>query len=146
MRGLLLLCAALLAREGLRVLVLGQGTPAPAYTLGDVQLEPNAPVFVGAESPVVQHVLESLALRQDVRQYMQERRDSFQLLLPENRIDVLSDDGAWLAELGREMPGVRRQAADITRTLSEVREELDALLARNLVWPPETFLPRSPTT
>jgi hypothetical protein len=137
-----LLCAALLAREGLRVLVLGQGTPAPAYTLGDVQLEPNAPVFVGVESPVVQNVLESLALRQDVRQHMLERHDSFQLLLPENRLDVLSDGDAWLRELGREMPGVRRQAADITRTLSEVRVELDALLGRSLVWPPETFLER----
>lgn len=137
-----LLCAALLGREGLRVLVLGQGTPEPSYTLDDVEVEPYSPVFVGVQSPVVQNVLELLALRQDVRQRMLERQDSFQLLLPQNRINVFSDTDAWLAELGREIPGVRHQAADITRTLAEVQGELDVLFSRGLVWPPETFLER----
>ena len=57
-----LLCAALLGREGLRVLVLGQGTPEPSYSLDDVEVEPYSPVFVGVQSPVVQNVLELLAL------------------------------------------------------------------------------------
>ena len=137
-----LLCAALLAREGLRVLVLGQGTPEPSYALDDVEVEPYSPVLLGVQSPVVQNVLELLALRQDVRQRMLERRDSFQLLLPENRINVFSNTDAWLAELGREIPGVRHQAADITRTLAEVQAELDVLFSRGLVWPPETFFER----
>lgn len=137
-----LLCAALLARDGLRVLVLGQGAPAPSYTLANVEVEPYGLVVAGVQSPVVQQTLEELALRQDVRQRMLDRENAFQLLLPEHRINVHPDADKWLNELGRELPNVRRQAADVTRTLAEVRGELDAMLRRGLVWPPETFLER----
>lgn len=112
-----LLCAALLAREGLRVLVLGQGVPNPSYTLGDVEVEPHGLTIAGAQSPIVQNTLDELALRQDVRQRM-DRANVFQLLLPEHRINVHPKAERWLVELARELPTVRRQAADITRTLA----------------------------
>lgn len=137
-----LLCAALLAREGLRVLVLGQGVPEPSYRLAGVEIEPYGLTMAGAQSPIVQSTLEDLALKQDVRQRMADRTKVFQLLLPEHRLDVHLEADKWLAELGREFPGVRRQATDITRTLAEVRSELDTVVARELVWPPETFLER----
>lgn len=137
-----LLCAALLAREGLRVLVLGQGAPDPSYTLGDVEVEPYGLTITGAQSPIVQNTLDELALKQDVRQRIVDRANVFQLLLPRHRMNVHPEADKWLAELARELPRVRRQAADITRTLTEVRGELDAVIARGLVWPPETFLER----
>ncbi len=137
-----LLCAGLLAREGLRVLVLGQGAPDPSYTLADVELEPNGLTITGAQSPIVQSTLDALALRQDVRQRMVDRSSAFQLLLPDHRINMYVETDKWLAELDRELPDVRRQAADITRTLGEVRAELDAVVGRGLTWPPETFLER----
>jgi len=137
-----LLCAALLARDGLRVLVLGQGVPNPSYTIADVQVERYGLTITGAHSPIVQNTLDELALRQDVRQRMVDRSDVFQLLLPEHRINVYRAADRWLAELARELPNVRHQAADITRTLGEVRSELDAMVGRGLVWPPETFLER----
>ena len=137
-----LLCAALLAREGLRVLVLGQGAPAPFYTLGDVEVESHGLTITGVQSPIVQNTLDELALRQDVRQRLVDRSSVFQLLLPDHRLNVYPDADKWLAELARELPGVGRQAADITRTLSEVGDELDAVVGRELVWPPETFIER----
>jgi hypothetical protein len=137
-----LVCAALLAREGLRVLVLGQGAPDPSYTVADVDVEPNVLVVTGAQSPIVQNTLDELALRQDVRQRMLDRSHVLQLLLPEQRINVHAETDRWLAELARELPTVRRQAADVTRTLGEVRGELDGVMSRRLVWPPETFLER----
>jgi hypothetical protein len=137
-----LLCAGLLAREGLRVLVLGQGVPDPSYTLANVEVEPNGLMITGVQSPVVQNTLDALALRQDVRQRMMERTNAFQLLLPEHRINVHPETDKWLAELHRELPNVRRQAADITRTLGEIRAELDTVVGRGLTWPPETFLER----
>lgn len=137
-----LLCAALLSREGLRVLVLGQGSPDPSYTVDDVEVEPYGMTLSGAQSPIVQSTLELLALRQDLRQRTVDQSNVFQLLLPENRINVYPETERWLAELGRELPDVRRQAADITRTLGEVRAELDMVVGRDLVWPPETFLER----
>jgi len=137
-----LLCAALLAREGLRVLVLGQGAPEPAYELAGVEVEPEPLTITGAQSPIVQNTLGELALQQDLRQRIVDRSDVFQLLLPEHRINVHTEADKWLGELMRELPNVRRQAADITRTLGEVRLELDAMIARRLTWPPETFVER----
>lgn len=137
-----LLCAGLLAREGLRVLVLGQGVPDPSYTLAGVEVEPYGLTVVGVQSPCVQATLEQLALKQEVRQRVADRAEAFQLLLPRHRISVHPDINKWLAELSRELPDVRRQAADITRTLGEVRAELDMVVGRELVWPPESFLER----
>jgi hypothetical protein len=137
-----LLCAALLARKGLRVLVLGQGAPNPSYTVAGVDVEPHPLLVTGAHSPIVENTLEDLALRQDVRQRMVDRSNALQLLLPEQRIDVHAETERWLAELARELPAVRRQAADVTRTLGEVGGELDRVMRRGLVWPPETFLER----
>jgi phytoene dehydrogenase-like protein len=137
-----LLCAALLAREGLRVLVLGQGVSEPSYSLDGVEVEPFGLVLTGTQSPIVQGTLEALALKQDVRQRMAPRHEVFQLLLPQHRINVYPETEKWLAELSRELPTVRRQAADITRTLGEVRAELDVVVARGLTWPPETFFER----
>ncbi len=137
-----LLCAALLAREGLRVLVLGQGAPAPSYTVAGVTLEPLGLLVTGAQSPIVQDTLDALALKQDLRQRMVDRSHPLQLLLPEHRINVYPDVDQWLAELDREFPNLGRQAADVTRTLGEVRGELDGVVGRGLVWPPEAFLER----
>ncbi|MBW1754903.1 MAG: hypothetical protein JRD92_01240 [Deltaproteobacteria bacterium] len=137
-----LVCAALLAREGLRVLVLGQGVPEPSYTLGGVDVESHGLTITGAQSPIVQNTLDELALRQDVRQRLVDRSSVFQLLLPEHRVSVYPEADKWLAELARELPSLGRQAADVTRTLGEVRSELDAVVGRGMVWPPETFLER----
>jgi len=136
-----LVCAALLARRGLRVLVLGQGVLSPSYTLGEVEVERRGLIITGTRSPAVQSLFDELAIKQDIRQRMPDRTRPFQLLLPDRRIDLYDDD-RWIGELAREAPEVQRQAMDITRTLGEVREELDVLVRRNLTWPPETFLER----
>jgi phytoene dehydrogenase-like protein len=73
---------------------------------------------------------------------MMDRSNVFQLLLPQHRINVHPSAQKWLAELARELPDVSGQAADVTRTLEEVRAELDAVVSRGLIWPPETFLER----
>lgn len=137
-----LLCAALLAREGLRVLVLGQDVPEPSYTLSGVEVESYPMVITGAQSPAVANTLDQLALRQDLRQRIVDRSSVLQLLSPEHRIDVHLENDKWIAELAREFPDVRGQAVDITRTLREVRAEIDAMVNRRLTWPPETFIER----
>lgn len=137
-----LVCSALLARRGLRVLVLGQGALSPSYELGGVEVERRGISLTGSLSPAVQGVLDELAIKQDVRQRIPERKSPFQLLLSSHRINLYDDDSRWSHELAREVPEVQRQAIDITRTLGEVRDELDAFVARGLTWPPETFVER----
>lgn len=135
-----LLCAAQLARRGLRVLVLGQGIPGASYEVEGVELDRESRPFVGLSSPIVTRTLEELALKQIVRQQSSLPDRPLQLLLPEHRIDVGPDTRRWSAELAREVPDVRRRAEDVSRTLAEVRAELDTLTEQGLVWPPETFL------
>ncbi len=99
-------------------------------------------VITGAQSPAVANTLDQLALRQDLRQRIVDRSSVLQLLSPEHRIDVHLENDKWIAELAREFPDVRGQAVDITRTLREVRAEIDAMVNRRLTWPPETFIER----
>jgi hypothetical protein len=136
-----LIAAALLGREGLRVLVLGQDS-TDVYSIGGVPIDAYPLPLLGARSPVVEETLESLALRQDLRQRIGERHRAFQLLLPEHRVDVVPDESRWASEVEREMPRIGLQAADISRTLRDVDAELDELFGRALSWPPETFLER----
>ena len=137
-----LTCAALLAGRGLRVLVLGQGTLAPSYTVDGVDVGRLESTFAGLQSPWVQGVLEELALNQDVRQHMPHRENPFQLLLPRRRLDLWKDAQRWAQELSREAPEVASQAADVSRTLREIEKELDALAGSSLAWPPESFAER----
>lgn len=137
-----LLCGALLGREGLRVLVLGQGVTPPSYMIDGVQVETYPLPLTGIQSTLVQSTLELLALQQDVRQRMIPGPAGLQLLLPRHRLRLFSDPERWAAEIEREAPDVTRQAADIARTLGEVDQELDSMLGRHLGWPPETFLER----
>lgn len=135
-----LLCAAQLARRGLRVLVLGQGVPEASYELDGVELDRQSRPFVGLSSPAVSQALEELALKQVLRQRSWLPERPLQLLLPSQRIDVSPDSSTWSGELAREVPEVRRRAEDVSRTLAEVRAELDALCGQGLIWPPETFV------
>jgi len=136
-----LLAAALLGREGLRVLVLGQDA-SDCYSIDGVDIDTYPLPLLGSRSPIVEQTLEALALRQDLRQRIGERLRPFQLVLPDHRIDVYPDEGRWESEIAREMPHIGLQAADISRTLADVDAELDVLVGRDLAWPPETFLER----
>ena len=137
-----LLTAALLSGRGLRVLVLGQGVPQPTYRVGTTIVPRDAFPILGVQSASVQRVVEELTLKQDFRQHLSRAPGPFQLVLREHRIDLHHNASDLEAELAREMLDVRQQAMDIQRSLAEVRDELDAFVARDLQWPPETFLER----
>lgn len=123
-------------------MVIGQEVSPPSYSIDDVDVEPYGLSLTGAQSPIVQSTLEALALRQDVRQRLSDPHGILQLVLPDGRLNVYSDTDDWSREIARELPRLTHQAQDITRTLLEVRAELDAVVAKRLIWPPETFVER----
>lgn len=137
-----LLCGALLAKRGLRVLVLGQGEPDPDYLVDDYSLSRYPFPVAGASSSWVERIIEGLGLRQAVRQRLLPREPSFQAVVSNQRFDVFADEARFQREVVREYPDVRRQAEDLRRTLRQVNLELDGLLKRPLAWPPETFVER----
>lgn len=137
-----LLNAALLARRGFRVLVLGQGDLPPTYAAGDHVLPRSHQAVVGVSSPAVRRVLAELALNQGFRRRAVGLDPSFQVALPGHRLDRPSDEAEFGREIGREFPEVKRAVDDFERVSALVRGELDELVERDLMWPPETFWER----
>ncbi len=135
-------CAALLARRGFRVLLLGQDTRPASYTLGPWTL-PRAPFSLLAEgSPIAKRIWSDLGLTQNLRRVSTPLVPSFQVAIPRQRLSVTPDDSAWEREIEREFPRVKRPAAEFHAHAKRLSQALDDVLAKDLTWPPETFFER----
>jgi hypothetical protein len=129
---------AILAHRGFRVLVAGS-TVEEKYSIGPYVL-PRAPLaFIGTESPALKRLLGELNLVQLFRRRLEQNRPSFQLLLPEHRIDV-GDDLA--RELGRELPDAQNGVDAVAARMAEVSSAIEAILAQDLILPPDGFWDR----
>ena len=133
-----LVTAALLARRGRRVLCAGFAVDE-RYTLGPWVL-PSSPVgFVGLDTPAWRRVLEELQLGAALRRRLELHRPSWQLCLPDARLDV----GDELAgELAREAPGEQPMIEATMARLGLVSSELDTILGQDPTIPPVGFWDR----
>ena len=137
-----LIAAALLAKRGFRVLVLGQGELPANYEI-DGRSWPRSPhTFLGAHSPLARRVFSELAMGQVFRRRARSMDPSFQLVAPGLRFDATTDDGAMRRELEREMAEVLRVVDDFHDLSHRTMSDLDRILVRDLAWPPETFFER----
>lgn len=137
-----LVCAALLAKSGFRVLVFGQDDVGPTYSAAGLTL-PRGPFdFLPAQTPVVRRTMTELALFQQVRRRLTTRAVPMQVCLPRQRFDVATDPAALEREIEREFPEVKRPIEDIHRAVQQASDALDRMTERDLVWPPERFLER----
>jgi len=137
-----LIAGGLLAKRGFRVLVVAQGQPLPSYEIGGITV-PRAPfTLTGAESPAVTRVFSELALKPLLRRRIQPLYPAFQAMLPRHRIDFSPDLERVAREIEREFPAVRRTADDFMRASGRAWENIDRLVARDLMWPPSSFLER----
>lgn len=136
------LCAALVAKRGFRVLVLGQGALPPTYSIGGFTF-PRAPhTFLSAHSSIARRVLAELAMGQLFRRRACQMDPSFQLAMPEHRVDAVNDPVLLDRELAREFPSVRRAGVDLHKLVERVGSELEEVLGRDFIWPPSSFLER----
>ena len=137
-----LLAGALLAKRGLRVLLVGQGQPWPSYQARGVTL-PRGPFALTAyDSPASERVFSEIALRPLLQRRVTPLTPAFQSLLPGHRFDVQREASLLGRELEREFPEARRFADDLLRALDEADRRLGRVLARDLMWPPEGFFER----
>jgi hypothetical protein len=137
-----MLAGALLAKRGFRVLLLGQDDVGPVYTAADRVL-PRAPyTFLGVHSPVARRIFQELALHQLFRRRAASMDPAFQVALPRHRLDLPLDDVDLEREIEREFPEVKRPIDDFHKSILRTAGELDRILDRDLVWPPESFLER----
>lgn len=137
-----LVCGALLAKRGFRVLLLRQDDPPSTYTVGGLVLPRNPSSFLAAHSPVVRRIFAELALHQLFRRRARAVDPAFQAALPHHRFDLRRADDAFSAEIAREFPEIQRPVEDFHRNVVRNSNELDRILDRKLVWPPEGFFER----
>ncbi len=134
--------AALLAKRGLRVLVLTHDELPATYEIAERSL-PRAPFnFLPAASPIAQKTLSELALSTTFRRHASAHDPAFQVALPGVRFELAADAVHAQREIDREFPAVARTAEQVVEQLREGSLGLDRALENDLAWPPETFFER----
>jgi hypothetical protein len=120
-----LLAAAYLARNGLRVLVLGQGTPEPTYRLEGFEL-PRTPAFpLPLGSPGLRHLLEAVAVMPALKRRASAPSIPLPLRLPGKSLDLARDDKLRARAIEREFPRARGPMARFERRAHLAREAFD---------------------
>jgi phytoene dehydrogenase-like protein len=137
-----LLAGGLLAKRGFRVLIVGQGQPLPAYSFQDMRLLRASSTLYAYDSPAVSRVFAELALKPLMRRRVSPLTPSFQVILPQHRLDFSAAPDLVTREVEREFPVVRRAADDFVRAAQRSWERLNRLVERDLVWPPGSFFER----
>ena len=127
-----LLTAAILAKRGFRVLVLGCDTLDDTYEEEGLRL-PRWPSYFGVgESPIVRRVFSDMGLWQIVRRKLQPLDPSYQVVLPRVRLDVTRDHARYMEEIAREFPEAARGVESFYARIAPLNTALDAFLADDL--------------
>ena len=134
--------AALLAKRGFRVLVLGQQSPAPDYRLGKWRLPRQPFAFTATHTPLGRRILGELGLAQSLRRKAQALEPALQLALPGHRLDLFGSELELEREFEREFPEVKRPILDFLRRVAERAAATDALFERDITWPPDSLFER----
>jgi phytoene dehydrogenase-like protein len=134
--------AALLARREFRVLLLGQGGLDPSYRVGRHRLKRRAFTFLCAQSPVWRKVLRDLAQSQSFARRLQSLDPMFSFLSPGRRLELSPDVTAFGKEIDREFPKVKQLIDEFHSRLAQVNTAVDAMLERDISWPPGTLIER----
>ena len=137
-----LAAAAILAKRGLRVCVLGQGEPGPTFRSGGRDL-PRYPFRPLPERSVALHrVLRELAALPIFRRDAEPFDPAIQLATPRDRVDFWSDTERRLDDLDRRFPEVDRAYRDLEHDAHRISRVLDRLMSGASAWPPTTFRER----
>jgi phytoene dehydrogenase-like protein len=136
-----LIAATLCARRGMRVL-LAQLAPRPAaYTIGGVRLPVEPLLLPGLSSPPIRRVLDELHFQHLVKRKLRTATPAFQLVAPDARIDVDTDDAALGRALGRELGDDHPAARQLERAVA-LSAGLDRVLEGGPLLPPAGFWER----
>jgi phytoene dehydrogenase-like protein len=137
-----LTCAALLAKRGFRVVVIGQQSDHADYSVGSYKLPRQPFSFAASRSPLVRRIFGELGLAQSLRRLSSPLSPAFQVALPGHRLDVSDDDAVLEPEIEREFPEVKRAIMDFRHRIDERVLATDQLFEQDFAWPPESLLER----
>jgi hypothetical protein len=137
-----LLSASLLAKRGLRVLLLGQGEAPPVYEVEGVPLLARTFTLLSATSPAFRRVLVELAQSQRFRRRTSPLSPMFGFLGPEIRFEIPPDVELFTREVEREFPDIQDLVGQLYATISEANARIDGIFEKSGIWPPGTFFER----
>jgi phytoene dehydrogenase-like protein len=138
-----LIGATLCARRGMRVLVAETvATPPDWIQLGPYALPRTPMCFVGDTSPAHRRVVAELNFIQSLKRRLSPMRPSFQIILPDGRIEVSPDADALGKELDRELPLQRAALEAFLARAADVSKLLEPVLGQDISLPAETFWER----
>jgi phytoene dehydrogenase-like protein len=137
-----LIAAALLARRGLRVLLLGHDTDRPSFEAGGATLSRAPALLPPLESQPVARVLTELNCVQIVRRRAPVLSPGFQIDLPRHRFDLSPEPEPLRRELAREFPGQAALIEAAIDRLTAASNLLEPLLGSELTLPPDGFWER----
>ncbi|MCA9513699.1 MAG: hypothetical protein KC635_02040 [Myxococcales bacterium] len=132
-----LIYAALAARLGYRVAVVGQGARPNLYRRAGHTFARRPERFYGmASSPVVARVLGELSLAIEMKNRPHMIDPTLQVVLPGRRFDVSGHRKHWERELDRELPGALEAADRFEGWARTATQRTNELLASEAVFPP----------
>ncbi len=139
-----LVFAALAARRGYRVCVIGQGGEPSRYRHEGHWFLQRREVFCGAGSaPAISRVFSELALGLELKNRPQPIEPSLQIAMPGARLDVSRDARVLLRELEREFPGQVDGLEHLDLDARAAAAALDPLTVGDLSLPPHGFRERA---
>ncbi len=139
-----LMFAALAARLGYRVAVIGQGARSNAYKRGGHVLLRQPERFYGfSSSPAVGAVFGELSLAIEMKNRPRPLHPALQLILPDHRLDVVSDRRWWARELERELPGRLDGFDRFEAWARETTRATDQAIGADTLYPPSGLRGRS---
>lgn len=135
------LAAALIAKRGLRALLVEHDGMGPGYE-HDGFLLPYAPFIAPAfkSMPQVEDALTELGLTTSVQRALRPHQPALQLILPNHRVDVHLEEARRLAELTREFGPGGAAIQSALKSLAAYHEQTDAFFKEPLELPPDGFM------
>ncbi len=137
-----LLSASLLARRGLRVLLLGQGEGGGWSSVASLRLPSRVSPLLPLGAPHVDAPLEELAMGPELVRRVEEPDPPLHVAMPGRRLDLWRDPSDLARELAREFPDVQRPLHDFARLAAETCAAWEEFLGRARHWPPRGWLAR----
>lgn|GEM_PF-4491881 len=126
-----LVASALLARRGLRVLVVGSGR---------TELSGHNLIVNTLSSKLVSRILEELGVTYIVKRKMKRPESLYQVILPDLRIDVFRETEKFLEEMKREFPKNFRDIENLYNLMPQIMEGTEKILEGEHLIPPEGII------
>lgn len=131
-----LVYAALCAKRGYRVLVVGHGASGPLYESDGHTLCRRLELHYGLQSPIVKRVFDELHLGLELRNLPRAQEPAYQVVLPKARLSVTTNQRLLGRELGREFPGAQADIAKFFERLEASSAAVEEVLSVRPYLPP----------